>query len=74
MSDARELKALADQLENAIDSVGLAQVLELLEDVCHAKAEHLGTNWQSVSGGQAWDRAGAAIARVRVGVAVINVS
>lgn len=74
MSDARELKALADQLENAIDSVGLAQVLELLEDVCYAKAEHLRTDWQSVSGGQAWDRAGKAIARVSTGVAVTNVS
>jgi hypothetical protein len=38
--------AMADVLEQLVDSVGFASVLEALADVASAKAEHILVTWQ----------------------------
>lgn len=43
-------------LEEVIDSVGLAQTVELLIAICYGKAEHLRTNWQDESAAKRWER------------------
>lgn len=49
MSGTAEIEALADQLEDMVDTVDLHAVLEALASICYAKADHLRTNWQDVS-------------------------
>lgn len=42
----RMSSTLADTVEGLIDRQGVAVVLEAVAEVLHAKAEHLGANWQ----------------------------
>jgi hypothetical protein len=43
-------------LEEMVDRVGLSNVLWALEHVCHAKAEHLASNWQDAAAAKIWTR------------------
>lgn len=45
-----------DWLEQTVDQLTLARVLELLCGICHEKAEHVATNWQDKPLAQAWRR------------------
>ena len=51
----------AEVLETMIDSVGLAEVINTLADICFGKAEHLRNNWQDKTTAELWDRAGICI-------------
>jgi hypothetical protein len=42
MSDETAL----DALEQIVDSHGLQKVVYMLEEICHAKADHIAHNWQ----------------------------
>lgn len=53
-----------DKLEAIIDGSSLGSVLEALENVCRAKADHLAHNWQDIPASQLWNRAAGRIARV----------
>lgn len=44
-----------DDLEMMIDSVGLGNVVDLLEEICYEKAEHLRSNWQDESAAKHWE-------------------
>jgi hypothetical protein len=44
------------QLEQAIDTIGLPQVLEHLANICYGKAEHLRENWQDEKSAKLWDK------------------
>ncbi len=44
-------------LEDSVDGLGLAEVLNTLADVCNAKADHLQSAWQDEASSKAWARA-----------------
>lgn len=66
--------ARAYTLESLVDEVSLTCVLELLGDVCFAKAQHLDEAWQDRSGAIHWERAGNAMFRASGTMAVNKVS
>lgn len=45
-------------LEQFIDSNSLADVLDSLAEIAHAKAQHIEENWRDVSLSRVWDNAG----------------
>lgn len=47
-----------ETLESMVDSIGLYMTVLALEAVCHAKAEHIATNWQDAATAKTWTRAG----------------
>lgn len=49
-------KAFQTELEQAIDSIGLRRLLDLVTNICHEKADHVRTNWQDESMARAWER------------------
>ena len=53
-----------DELEAMIDLENLASLLETISDICHAKAEHIASNWQDPYTAAPWRRAGVLIARL----------
>ena len=53
-----------DALEAMVDGNHLANVLDALAEVCHAKAEHLGHNWQDEEAMAAWDGAAVKIEKL----------
>lgn len=44
-----------DALEAMIDRIGLPAVLDLLGEVCSAKADHIRENWQDSPLAESWD-------------------
>jgi hypothetical protein len=50
-------KEYMDSLESIVDQLTLAAVLEMLERICHKKAEHLRTHWQDENSAKLWDKA-----------------
>lgn len=52
-----------DTLEAIVDASSLAAVLEGLSEVCHAKAEHIRSNWQDRLSACVWDAAGLTITK-----------
>ena len=57
--------AQIDALEAMIDSSSLGAVLELIAEVCSAKADHILTNWQDEATADQWDRYSAALLGLR---------
>ena len=53
-----------DQLEAMIDKTSLNDVLEMLAEICHEKAEHLRCNWQDETAARQWERWGNRISRI----------
>lgn len=53
-----------DALERAVDTYGLPWVLETLEGICNAKADHLSSNWQDSVGEKVWHQAAQALAKL----------
>jgi hypothetical protein len=54
-NNARQHNENADALEALIDTYSLSYVIDLLAEVCSAKADHLVANWQDDDAGEAWD-------------------
>ena len=52
------------RLESLVDEASLVQVLETLSEICHAKAEHLETNWQDAASGKVWTAQGKLIEKL----------
>ena len=48
--------AMLDQLEALVDASTVSGVLDLLAEVCSAKADHVRTNWQDEYGADIWDK------------------
>ena len=46
-----------DALEDIIDGQSVCYVLELLTEICHAKADHLNTNWADKTMAIMWTKA-----------------
>jgi phage gp36-like protein len=53
--------AKIDALEAMIDSHTLGGVLDIIAEVCSAKADHILTNWQDDATADQWDRYSAAL-------------
>jgi hypothetical protein len=61
------LTPMPETLEAFVDRHGLDRVLEALERICYAKADHLRTNWQDAPAAKTWERAA-----TKIGVAVVT--
>jgi ABC-type iron transport system FetAB permease component len=61
-------------LEQMIDANTLADVLDSLAEIAHAKAQHIEENWQDVSLARTWDNAGKRIESCAVNSHVCAVS
>jgi hypothetical protein len=55
---------MKDELEGAIDKVGLSKVLFMLAEICGEKAEHLRANWQDNNAAKEWIADAKAIERI----------
>jgi hypothetical protein len=61
-------------LESMIDSSSLADVLDSLAEIAHAKAQHIEENWQDISLARTWDGAGKRIEACAINSHVCAVS
>ncbi|MGH1396914.1 MAG: hypothetical protein ACRAVC_23200 [Trichormus sp.] len=57
-----------DVLETLIDKLTLAAILEMLERICHKKAENLRTHWQDEVTAKLWEKAARHIEQLNVDV------
>jgi hypothetical protein len=57
------LEHMQERLERFIDTGSLAGVLEIIEGICHAKADHLRASWQDESAARSWEQAAKVIER-----------
>lgn len=67
------LGEVANELEAAVDQASLHQVLEALAFVCHAKADHLVSNWGDAESAKAWTRAADHVERAAARVEPLGV-
>ncbi|BBD63028.1 hypothetical protein NIES2109_58780 (plasmid) [Nostoc sp. HK-01] len=61
-------KEYMDSLESVVDQLTLAAVLEMLERICHKKAENLRTHWQDENSAKLWDKAAKQIEQINIDV------
>ncbi|AFY45729.1 hypothetical protein NIES21_60690 (plasmid) [Anabaenopsis circularis NIES-21] len=61
-------KEYMDSLESVVDQLTLAAVLEMLERICHKKAENLRTHWQDENSAKLWDKAARQIEQINIDV------
>jgi hypothetical protein len=61
-------KEYMDSLESVVDQLTLAAVLEMLERICHKKAENLRTRWQDEDSAKLWDKAARQIEQINIDV------
>jgi hypothetical protein len=57
---------ILDAIEQLIDQSDLKQCLEDIVQICHAKAEHLRSNWQDEVGARSWERDAKKLDRLKV--------
>ncbi len=61
-------KEYMEILEALIDKLTLSAILEMLERICHKKAENLRTHWQDQASAKLWDKAARQIEQINVDV------
>ncbi|MUG93629.1 hypothetical protein F7734_14855 [Scytonema sp. UIC 10036] len=61
-------KEYMDILESLIDKLTLSTILEMLERICHKKAENLRTHWQDETSAKLWEKAARQIEEINVDV------
>jgi len=61
-------KEYMDVLEQLIDKLTLSAILEMLERICHKKAENLRTHWQDETSAKLWEKAARQIEQINVDV------
>lgn len=61
-------KEYMDSLESLVDQLTLSAVLEMLERICHKKAENLRTHWQDENSAKLWDKAARQIEQINIDV------
>lgn len=57
----REQQLDIESLEAMVDRHGLAPVVELLAEICFAKAEHTAVTWQDTTTAKVWERDGSTL-------------
>jgi len=55
-------------LEALINKLTLSAILEMLERICHKKAENLRTHWQDETSAKLWEKAARQIEQINVDV------
>ncbi|KAF3884652.1 MULTISPECIES: hypothetical protein [Nostocales] len=61
-------KEYMEILETLIDKLTLSAILEMLERICHKKAENLRTHWQDEASAKLWEKAAKQIEQINVDV------
>lgn len=61
-------KEYINSLESLVDQLTLAAVLEMLERICHKKAENLRTHWQDEHSAKLWEKAARQIEQINIDV------
>ncbi|MBD2727488.1 hypothetical protein H6G96_14410 [Nostoc sp. FACHB-892] len=61
-------KEYMESLEALVDKLTLSAILEMLERICHKKAENLKTHWQDETSAKLWDKAARQIEQINVDV------
>jgi hypothetical protein len=62
------MKEYIEILEGLIDRLTLAAILELLERICHKKAENMRNKWKDEASAKLWDKAARQIENINVDV------
>jgi hypothetical protein len=57
-----------ESLEAFVDKLTLAAVLEMLERICHKKAENLRTRWKDEASAKLWDKAARQIEQINIDI------
>jgi hypothetical protein len=55
-------------LEGLVEELTLAAILEMLERICHKKAEHLRSHWKDEETAKLWDKAARQIENINVDI------
>ena len=62
------MKEYMSALEGLVQELTLAAILEMLERICHKKAEHLRTDWKDEETAKLWDKAARQIENINVDI------
>ncbi len=62
------MKEYIEILEGLIDRLTLSAILELLERICHKKAENMRNNWKDEASAKLWEKAARQIENINVDV------
>ena len=55
-------------LEGLIDKLTLSTVLEMLERICHKKAENLRTKWKDEASAKLWEKAARQVEQINIDI------
>ncbi|MGB3636288.1 MAG: hypothetical protein WBA39_01655 [Rivularia sp. (in: cyanobacteria)] len=55
-------------VEGLVDKLTLSTILEMLERICHKKAENLRTHWQDETSAKLWEKAARQIEQINVDI------
>ncbi|MEB3219853.1 MAG: hypothetical protein VKN72_26945 [Nostocales cyanobacterium 94392] len=61
-------KEYIEVLEALIDKLTLSTVLEMLERICHKKAENLRTHWDDENSAKLWEKAARQVEQINIDV------
>ncbi|WP_413173950.1 hypothetical protein [Anabaena azotica] len=62
------MKEFMSVLEGLVDQLTLGAILEMLERICHKKAEHLRTHWKDEESAKLWEKAAKQIESINVDI------
>jgi hypothetical protein len=74
MTTHQEQEEFDLQIEEMIDVYGLYKVVEAIERTCHAKSEHLASNWQDHVAAKNWTKAATVFDRAGTNLLKIQLS
>lgn len=61
-------KEYMEVVESLVDKLTLSAILEMLERICHKKAENLRNHWQDETSAKLWEKAARQIEQINVDV------
>ncbi|WP_096625984.1 hypothetical protein [Calothrix sp. NIES-3974] len=61
-------KEYTEILETLVNKLTLATILEMLERICHKKAEYLRNHWQDEASAKLWEKAARQIEQINIDV------
>lgn len=61
-------KEYMEIVEGLIDKLTLSAILEMLERICHKKAENMRIHWQDETSAKLWEKAARQIEQINVDV------
>lgn len=62
------MKEYMNILEGLVEQLTLSAILEMLERICHKKAENLRTHWKDEDSAKRWDKAAKQIENLNVDI------